>query len=473
MWGLVADQLLNFLGNEAPIIANTQEIFPTVNVLPGEPFDTSEVFLDEEQETATALVKRSDGEASELSDYVSQIPRVRNQNRPQEELPDYSGTSEQVSEGSVPFEPLGDAGYITAQLHDSSDGTVMLMPGDYEIPVTLFCMNQKASSPPGHRYVLAPLRGSRASIIAALNARAGGLDLDYQPLQVLSWNIQAGMAYSEMPAESQSLVDRLIPDYQDQLRGDFLQEIESTYNSLSGVAGLPSFNVALNQLGEVGRIVREYQQFRDTLVRYQSNYNRLFSELIPSGITTTAIGGATRTPWSKLDDRVYARMITENSAGGQGKFQIRVLAKRTPAGILLNAVQVAITSIIGDSQTEDVQSKTGIPEAQPTSPPTDVANEPSNNGATSDNENETPQTEDLPKPSAPIPDDPTQPPGEGWEWRGNGPNGSSEGAWYNPETGESLHPDLDHGPPIGPHWDYIDRDGNKWRIFPDGRQERE
>ncbi len=73
------------------------------------------------------------------------------------------------------------------------------------------------------------------------------------------------------------------------------------------------------------------------------------------------------------------------------------------------------------------------------------------------------QSDTLPYP---LPGDPTQSPGEGWEWRGNGPPGSSEGAWTKPGTKESLHPDLGHGQPIGPHWDYRDRHGNDWRVDP-------
>ncbi len=51
-------------------------------------------------------------------------------------------------------------------------------------------------------------------------------------------------------------------------------------------------------------------------------------------------------------------------------------------------------------------------------------------------------------------DDPTKCPGEGFEWKGKGPPGSKQGNWHNAETGESLHPDLDHPLPIKPHWDY-------------------
>ena len=49
-------------------------------------------------------------------------------------------------------------------------------------------------------------------------------------------------------------------------------------------------------------------------------------------------------------------------------------------------------------------------------------------------------------------DDPTQAPGDGFEWRGPGEIGSSKGEWYNPSTGDQLHPDLNHPLPKGPHW---------------------
>jgi len=67
--------------------------------------------------------------------------------------------------------------------------------------------------------------------------------------------------------------------------------------------------------------------------------------------------------------------------------------------------------------------------------------------------------------------DPTQPPGDGFEWRGKPPVGGPKGAWFNPKNGESLHPDLDHPQPVGPHWDYRDPAGDDWRIYPDGRSE--
>ena len=48
--------------------------------------------------------------------------------------------------------------------------------------------------------------------------------------------------------------------------------------------------------------------------------------------------------------------------------------------------------------------------------------------------------------------DATQGP-SGTEWRGQPEStpGSAQGNYYNPSTGESFHPDLNHPEPIGPH----------------------
>ncbi len=65
--------------------------------------------------------------------------------------------------------------------------------------------------------------------------------------------------------------------------------------------------------------------------------------------------------------------------------------------------------------------------------------------------------------------DPTKCNVPGFEWRGKGVAGSSTGNYYNSATREWLHPDLNHAPPIGPHWDYGMKNGNNtYRIFLDG-----
>ena len=54
-------------------------------------------------------------------------------------------------------------------------------------------------------------------------------------------------------------------------------------------------------------------------------------------------------------------------------------------------------------------------------------------------------------------DDPTVSSGDGFEWRGKPPAGGKYGVWFNSSTGDSLHPDLNHPEPIGPHWDWVNR----------------
>lgn len=67
--------------------------------------------------------------------------------------------------------------------------------------------------------------------------------------------------------------------------------------------------------------------------------------------------------------------------------------------------------------------------------------------------------------------DPTKAPGKGFEWRGKSDPNSGKGNWYNPQTGEKWNSDLNHGDPVGPHWDYTDSGGNSYRVYPDGHIE--
>ena len=69
-------------------------------------------------------------------------------------------------------------------------------------------------------------------------------------------------------------------------------------------------------------------------------------------------------------------------------------------------------------------------------------------------------------------DNPSKSPGKGFEWRGKSSPKDGKGNWYNPKTGEKWNSDLNHGEPIGPHWDYTDSNGNKYRVFPNGRIEK-
>jgi hypothetical protein len=72
-------------------------------------------------------------------------------------------------------------------------------------------MRATSGSPNAHRYLVAPLHGSAADIITALNSRIPSYSVDHHLLQVLSWDIQAGMAYSAMQPDQRAAVDGSSP----------------------------------------------------------------------------------------------------------------------------------------------------------------------------------------------------------------------------------------------------------------------
>ncbi len=78
------------------------------------------------------------------------------------------------------------------------------------------------------------------------------------------------------------------------------------------------------------------------------------------------------------------------------------------------------------------------------------------------------QSSEIQTPDVKYPgDDPTQPPGDNYEWRGPDPQGGKRGAYANIDGSDSWHPDLDHPDGVAPHWDYNDPFGHKWRVYPD------
>ncbi|HAB98353.1 MAG TPA: hypothetical protein DCE71_00855, partial [Parachlamydiales bacterium] len=115
------------------------------------------------------------------------------------------------------------------------------------------------------------------------------------------------------------------------------------------------------------------------------------------------------------------------------------LGVTTNAGLALMGLGLATTTI----NAQDIKA-TNISWKQPKSPPYDWAD---------------------------LGSDPTVSPDSGFEWKGKGKPGTGKGSWVKGQRGsqEILYPDLDHPPPIGPHWDYESSDFPEGiRIFPNG-----
>jgi hypothetical protein len=223
---------------------------------------------------------------------------------------------------------------IGAALRASRDGTVMLAPGDYQFTVGVFCMQAHAGSPSGHRYLVAPLHGSAADIITALNSRIPSYSVDHHALQVLSWDIQAGMAYDVMQPDQRKAVDRIIPEYRSRLGGDAYERIHDEYmQTAQRVPGMPSFEDALSRLGPAGAQVVALQNLRQELAQPLPTYAQIAQALVPILPVQAArvVDARGETPWSRYSDRVYVRFVTAGNYATPGTYEVRVLAPSGPA----------------------------------------------------------------------------------------------------------------------------------------------
>ncbi len=268
----------------------------------------------------------------------------------------------------APFAPRS-APNILSSLRASSDGTVALPPGDYEFNVDVFCMKASAHSPSGHRYLVAPLQGAAADIFRALNSRAPSYGINHFALQVLSWDVQAGLPYSSMQPAQRAIVDKVIPDFRSRLEGDVLTRIQGQFDQVaSKVPGMPSFDDALGRIGPAGQAVLQMQTLRQEMLQPPPTFAQLAQELVPA--FPLEAGGSGPTPWSRYTDRVYVRFVTSGNFATPGTYQVRVLPAQLVSSSSLIGLgspgapaPVPFANIVNNPGTSSVQPLTQGPQA--------------------------------------------------------------------------------------------------------------
>ncbi len=185
-------------------------------------------------------------------------------------------------------------------------------------------MAATSHSPSGNTFNLAPLQGKWADIIAAVQSRGTLAKLSHHDLQMLSWQLQAGIKYEELSNRSRTLIDQLVPEYRPRLNQSYLEKIQSTWAQYaSKIPGVPSLDSMIDQLGDAGRAIRQIELERNTLLGYQNDYDYVARIFAPSGSSGHA--NASSTPWSVVADGVYARLLNEGTYQGPGTLEIRVL----------------------------------------------------------------------------------------------------------------------------------------------------
>jgi hypothetical protein len=209
-----------------------------------------------------------------------------------------------------------------------------LPPGDYTINTLDFCSEYSVHEPgAGVAYVLGPYEGKAAGAIGALIWR-GTVQYHINPnsLQAVSWTIQSGLTYAQMPKTYQAIVDQVIPDYKTEITGDFVANLETTYNNAAKTVQLPPLDSMLAKMGKPGQLALDAERQRAILTA-QNTSDQLREQTLfqgqQSGLYTPV--KAENGPWTeRVKGQVYMKLLI---AGGNmatnNVMQIRVMPPPT------------------------------------------------------------------------------------------------------------------------------------------------
>jgi hypothetical protein len=288
------------------------------------------VFLCPAQNPFTALEDAAKEKAAEAA-----LTKVLNDNLPLKlDAKDVYPTVTTLPGGPFSPKPL----QLTADQLDQP-----LPPGDYTINTLDFCSEYSVHQPgAGVAYVLGPYEGKAAGAIGALIWRGTEqYGIAPQSLQAVSWAIQSGLTYNQMPKSYQAIVDQVIPDLKNQITGDFVANLESTYNDLAKTAKLPPLDTILAKLGAPGRLALDAERQRQILTS-QNTSDELKQQTLfqgqESGVYTPV--KAETGPWTeRIKGQVYMKLlIAGGNMASNNVMQIRVMpppattAENSPRG---------------------------------------------------------------------------------------------------------------------------------------------
>ena len=209
-----------------------------------------------------------------------------------------------------------------------------LPPGDYTINTLDFCSEYSVHAPGyGVAYVLGPYEGKAAGAIGALIWR-GTVQYHVNPnsLQAVSWAIQSGLTYSQMPKTYQAIVDQVIPDHKSEIASDFFVNLETTYNNAARSAKLPPLDTILAKLGKPGELALSAERQRAIFARQGTN-DQLRDQTLFQGqqiglYTPVKVENG---PWTeRVKGQVYMKLqIAGGNMATNNVMQIRVMPTPT------------------------------------------------------------------------------------------------------------------------------------------------
>lgn len=195
--------------------------------------------------------------------------------------------------------------------------------GDYAIPVTGYCLEERFSSPNGHRYQLAPLGGTRQSYVTDFLSAAQLEGLTVSETQGVVWALRSGMTLNDMPEDMQSLVTATIPQHRKALNKETVtQQIRGTSSEVLSLFGYRSLDqFLLQEFGDIGQLLVQAMQLEDQLLG-NDDWRSLSSGFLNE--TAQGVGNIEQTPWSEVSPGFHARFVTEKNMGDIGALIVRI-----------------------------------------------------------------------------------------------------------------------------------------------------
>ena len=206
-----------------------------------------------------------------------------------------------------------------------------LAPGDYSVQVMFYCSLWSIHCPGrGIPYKLGRIKGRLAPAIGALLVRGTMQRMDPASLNAVAWRLEDGMSWNQLSPQDQKTIDSLIPDYEPDLQGDYLQKVHDSYDKFKLVPGAPTFDQMLTKLGPVGQSFQELERARQTLANTTVSDERLPDMLYePSGDGLPRVlpdaKSRTDSPWAEICPGVLARFTVEGGYCRPNLFELRVL----------------------------------------------------------------------------------------------------------------------------------------------------
>lgn len=241
-----------------------------------------------------------------------------------------------------------------------------LPPGDYIIQIFAYCTEYSVHRPgAGTAYELAPIQGKAAGAITNLLWRGNAQGRPAQQLQAVSWAIQSGLRYAQMPTTYQAVIDAVIPDFKSQLDGDFFSNLQDSYASMSKGMKLPPMDNLLAGMGKPGELALSAERQRAALQRANTT-DQIREQVLFQGQDAGVImpTKAQNGPWTvRVPNQVYMRYtIVGGNMAGNNTMEIRIL----PAGATAAASKIGGRLVNASFKTSRAAPQAAAP--PPTSP---------------------------------------------------------------------------------------------------------